>query len=146
MRLWSLHPKYLDRQGILGLWREGLLAQKVLSDQTKGYRNHPQLLRFRNSKNPQKAISLYLLSVYNEAARRGYRFDLSKIGDTSSGRELKIPLNRGQLKYEFKHLLKKIKIRDYPPYKKNKKIKKIYVHPLFKIKEGMKEDWEKAKR
>jgi len=30
MRLWTIHPKYLDRQGLLALWREALLAQKVL--------------------------------------------------------------------------------------------------------------------
>ncbi len=47
MRLWSLHPKYLDRQGLLAVWREGLLAQKVLQGKTKGYKNHPQLKRFQ---------------------------------------------------------------------------------------------------
>lgn len=30
MRLWSLHPSYLDRAGLLAVWREGLLAQSVL--------------------------------------------------------------------------------------------------------------------
>lgn len=47
MRIWSLHPQYLDRQGLTAGWREGLLAQKVLTGTTKGYRNHPQLRRFR---------------------------------------------------------------------------------------------------
>jgi len=31
MRLWSLHPRYLDAKGLVALWREGLLAQKVLA-------------------------------------------------------------------------------------------------------------------
>ena len=48
MRLWTLHPKYLDRQGLVAVWREGLLAQAVLHSNTKGYKNHPQLDRFRN--------------------------------------------------------------------------------------------------
>jgi Pyrimidine dimer DNA glycosylase (EC 3.2.2.17)/DNA-(apurinic or apyrimidinic site) lyase (EC 4.2.99.18) len=52
MRLWSIHPKYLDVQGLLGLWREGLLAQKVLLGETKGYRNHPQLIRFKRTSDP----------------------------------------------------------------------------------------------
>ncbi|WP_368086417.1 pyrimidine dimer DNA glycosylase/endonuclease V [Nitrosomonas sp. Nm34] len=26
MRLWSIHPKYLDAKGLLALWREGLQA------------------------------------------------------------------------------------------------------------------------
>jgi hypothetical protein len=47
MRLWSLHPKYLDRAGLLAVWREGLLAQQVLMGNTKGYKNHPQLNRFK---------------------------------------------------------------------------------------------------
>ena len=49
MRLWSLHPKYLDIKGLVACWREGLLARKVLLDQTKGYKNHPQLIRFNRS-------------------------------------------------------------------------------------------------
>ena len=39
MRLWSLRPKYLDSQGLVALWREGLLAQAVLRGKTRGYRN-----------------------------------------------------------------------------------------------------------
>jgi hypothetical protein len=30
MRLWSLHPRYLDAKGLQAVWREGLLAKKVL--------------------------------------------------------------------------------------------------------------------
>ncbi|MGP9584395.1 pyrimidine dimer DNA glycosylase/endonuclease V, partial [Micrococcaceae sp. AOP34-BR2-30] len=30
MRLWSLHPEVLDRQGLIAGWREALLAQAVL--------------------------------------------------------------------------------------------------------------------
>nr|WP_243687290.1 pyrimidine dimer DNA glycosylase/endonuclease V [Methanobacterium formicicum] len=50
MRLWSLHPKYLDVKGLVALWREGLLARAVLKGKTKGYTNHPQLIRFKNQK------------------------------------------------------------------------------------------------
>ena len=58
--LWSLQPGLLDRMGLLALWREGLLAQKVLLGQTTGYRFHPQLKRFQGSKNPVGAINTYL--------------------------------------------------------------------------------------
>ncbi|WP_245747334.1 pyrimidine dimer DNA glycosylase/endonuclease V [Frateuria terrea] len=47
MHLWTPHPKHLDRQGLLALWREGLLARAVLRGQTRGYRQHPPLERFR---------------------------------------------------------------------------------------------------
>ena len=70
MRLWSLHPKLLDRMGLLALWREGLLAQKVLLGQTAGYRFHPQLKRFQANKNPVGAISTYLWGVVDEARER----------------------------------------------------------------------------
>ena len=79
MRLWSLHPQYLDRQGLLALWREALLAQKVLNGQTTGYRNHPQLDRFKEHSHPRKAIAVYLRAVWKEAKKRGYDFDLGKI-------------------------------------------------------------------
>ncbi len=68
MRLWSIHPRYLDRQGLLAVWREGLLAKKVLAGRTKGYKNHPQLERFKNSPRPQAAINTYLWHIFQEAA------------------------------------------------------------------------------
>jgi hypothetical protein len=30
MRLWTLHPQYLDPRGLVALWRVALLAQQVL--------------------------------------------------------------------------------------------------------------------
>ena len=70
MRLWSLHPKYLDTKGLVALWREGLLARKVLQGQTRGYKYHPQLERFKNHNKPVNAIDTYLLHVYNESVNR----------------------------------------------------------------------------
>ena len=69
MRLWSLHPRYLDAKGLVALWREALLAQKVLHGNTKGYRNHPQLTRFKQQQNPLAAIAAYLREVQREAPR-----------------------------------------------------------------------------
>ena len=74
MRLWSLHPRYLDAKGLVALWREALLAQKVLQGNTKGYRNHPQLSRFKQQIDPLAAVAAYLCEVQREAARRGYHY------------------------------------------------------------------------
>ena len=41
MRIWSIHPKYLDTKGLVTLLRETLLAKNVLKDKTKMYKNHP---------------------------------------------------------------------------------------------------------
>src|SRR5262245_48723041 len=99
MRLWSLHPSILDRVGLVALWREGLLAQKVLLGQTKGYRFHPQLERFRASKNPVATISTYLWGIVDEATARGYNFDASKIA--VKRRRASIPVAQGQLEFEL---------------------------------------------
>ena len=83
MRLWSLHPKYLDVKGLVALWREGLLARAVLKGKTKGYTNHPQLIRFKNQKNPVLFLDTFLNQVYLESKHRGYNFNLEKIGTRS---------------------------------------------------------------
>jgi hypothetical protein len=80
MRLWSIHPKYLDSKGLVALWREALLAKKVLSKKTKDYKHHPQLSRFQKQKNPLAIINSYLTAVHREASGRGYSFDWRKIG------------------------------------------------------------------
>ena len=104
MRLWSLHPSYLDAKGLVALWRETLLAQKVLKGETKGYKNHPQLERFKAVPDPLAAVASFLQGVYDEAVKRGYKFDKSKIGE---GRyQAKIPVTSGQMQYETDHLKK----------------------------------------
>ena len=110
MRLWSLHPSLLDRMGLLALWRESLLAQKVLLGKTAGYRFHPQLKRSQASQNPVAAISTYLWAVVDEARVRGYTFDASKIAMRRRG--ILIPVTRGQLEFEREHLRKKLQLRD----------------------------------
>jgi len=79
VRLWSVHPKYLDARGLVALWREALLAQAVLRGGTKAYLHHPQLQRFRAQPSPLGAIADYLRGVHDEAIRRGYAFMARKI-------------------------------------------------------------------
>lgn len=74
MRLWSLHPKYLDTKGLLAVWREGLLAKHVLEGKTKGYTEHPQLERFLDAPEPLAAINRFLFCVLEESEKRGYKF------------------------------------------------------------------------
>ena len=81
MRIWSIHPKYLDSKGLVALWREALLAKNVLEGKTKGYRNHPQLLRFKKAINPVESINYYLVGVYEEAVKKGYQFNKEKTAD-----------------------------------------------------------------
>lgn len=140
MRLWSIHPSYLDARGLVALWREALLAQHVLLGKTRGYRHHPQLLRFRNTTNPEGAIATYLRFVADEAERRGYHFDRSKIIPRYY-RSL-IPVNSGQLNYEFQHLLVKLKTRDPVQYEKLQSLRTVKTHPLLEKIRGPVEAWE----
>jgi len=141
MRIWSLHPKYLDVKGLVALWRETLLAKNVLSGNTKGYKNHPQLMRFKNTVNPIDSINQYLAEVYEESQRRGYNFNKDKIDYNYF--VAKIPVTRGQIEYEKNHLLKKLKIRDEGRFYKLSKEIEVEVHPLFRIVAGEVEDWER---
>ncbi len=141
MRLWSINPSYLDTKGLVALWREALLAQAVLAGETSGYRNHPQLDRFRHSNDPVGAISTYLWGVYQESLQRGYDFDISKIAH-NVGRQ-RIPVTRGQLAYEIEHLQRKLKVRDETAYGKIKLVRIIKTHPMFDTVTGGVEDWEK---
>jgi len=141
MRLWSIHPEYLDSKGLVALWREALLAQNVLLGNTKGYTKHPQLKRFRNSSHPIGAIASYLRSIIDEADSRGYNFNRSKIVNKKT--KSRIPVTSGQVEYEFKHLLGKLNKRDTNLYNQRKMVKRIKVNPTFKKVPGKVEDWEK---
>ncbi|WP_373003241.1 pyrimidine dimer DNA glycosylase/endonuclease V [Sulfurimonas sp.] len=140
MRLWSIHPGYLDSKGLVALWREGLLAQNVLLGKTNGYKNHPQLIRFKDADNSKTAIGSYLRSVADEADKRDYKFNREKI--PKSGECSLIKVSEGQIKYEFKHLLSKLKLRDPSRYQELKSLEKIKTHPLFTEVDGGIEEWE----
>ncbi|KAF5074966.1 hypothetical protein DSECCO2_175810 [anaerobic digester metagenome] len=148
MRLWSLHPGYLDSKGLVALWREGLLARAVLTGKTKGYTHHPQLNRFKIQDHPLLFLDTYLNHVYNEACARGYNFNQEKIGVNCTTRQ--IPVTSGQLSYEFHHLQRKLQKRDHDTYLATKRLmdKKgsIQTNPVFKVIPGDIEPWEKVEK
>lgn len=140
MRLWSLHPRYLDQRGLVALWREALLAQAVLREQTKGYHRHPQLARFRAAPDPTAAIAAYLSEVWAEATRRGYRFDAAKIGAALPCGTL--PVTDGQMAYEWRHLVHKLQRRAPEWLAALPKDPAPEAHPLFHVAPGGVEAWE----
>lgn len=144
MRLWSLHPRYLDSRGLVALWREALLAQAVLRGRTSGYRHHPQLVRFRSHPRPLAAIAEYLCGVLAEAQRRKYRFAAGAIGTARTSRRIAVTV--GQLEHEWNHLLRKLRKRDPERYQRLHGLKRPAPHPLFRITAGPVESWEKAAR
>lgn len=142
MRIWSLHPKYLDTRGLVALWREGLLAQAVLRGMTKGYLNHPQLIRFRERPSPAGCLARYLQIVHDEAVTRGFHFSAEKISPSRADDRLDV--TRGQLEFEWNHLMRKLKVRDPKLRAKLISVKQPQAHPLFKVKRGRVAEWEKG--
>ncbi len=141
MRLWSLHPKYLDPQGLVALWREALLAQAVLRNETRGYKNHPQLDRFKNHPSPLTAISVYLRGVHREAEARGYAFDKTRI--KPARKAVILAVTSGQMAYEWSHLMAKLKARAPELYRQQRKIEVPEPHPMFEVHAGKIEPWER---
>jgi hypothetical protein len=142
VRLWTLHPKYLDAQGLVALWREGLLARAVLKGQTRGYRHHPQLARFRAHSSPVAALNTYLWAVLIEAENRGYRFDRKKLGPRR--RRITLRATRGQLAFEQRHLMRKLRVRSPERYRLQRSIGAFQAHPLFRTVSGTVEAWERG--
>lgn len=141
MRLWSLHPEYLDARGLVALWREALLAQAVLADETKGYRSHPQLERFRAGARPAALIAEYLRAVHAESLERGYRFDKGKIGRSRTSARLEV--TSGQLEFEWRHLMKKLETRAPELHEKCLLENTPLPHPLFRVIPGEIACWER---
>ncbi len=141
MRLWTIHPRYLDPQGLVAAWREALLGQKVLTGATRGYRHHPQLERFREQADPVAAVASFLAGLAEDAQRRGYRFDTGKISrERVAG---KIPETDGQLRYEWGHLLAKLRARAQGLAREFGAVTLPEPHPLFRIVPGPVKAWEK---
>lgn len=149
MRLWSLHPAYLDRQGLTALWREGLLAQAVLAGRTRGYTNHPQLDRFRGD----WALSLvgaYLLVVADEATARGYRYDVSRLDQPLPLEQVPtLAVTSGQVALEWRHLMSKLRGRSpdlATRWEQDSEVQAggIRCHPMFQVVPGPVEAWERA--
>ncbi len=141
MRLWTLHPRYLDPKGLVAAWREALLAQKVLQGETRGYRNHPQLARFRAHRRPVAAVATFLSGLAEEAQRRGYKFDSSKISHPTLRSQMSE--TSGQLLYEWEHLRAKLRARSPALYRQFQKLARPEPHPLFQIVPGPVNAWER---
>ena len=147
MRLWTIHPKFLDRQGLLGLWLEGIVAQNALSGLKKGYSNHPQLNRFKAQEVPLSFLGSYLEVVAKEGHSRGYNLRLDRV--TINRTEDKIPVTIGQVHYEFQHLSAKLSRRDKEAYQKLQAIQtggktlSELIHPIFMVVPGEIEAWER---
>lgn len=143
MRLWSLHPRYLDSKGLTAAWREALLARAVMAGHTRGYRAHPQLIRFLRCADPLATIEAYLHGLLAEAQARGFGFDAGKLSGIRS--RARLTVTRGQLAFEVRHLRDKLRVRDagrlglLP-----RSVAATETHPLFRVVPGPVAEWERG--
>lgn len=142
MRLWSVNPRYFDRQALTACWREGLLAQAVISEPGRGYARHPQLQRFQQTADPQKAIGAYLSAIADEADARGYSFAREKI--RVAGTSDSLTVTDGQLAYEWHHLLAKLRRRSPEVWQRWQDVELPDPHRMFAVVEGPIAEWEKT--
>ena len=142
MRIWSVHPRFLDRQGLLACWREALLAQAVLAGSTRGYTHHPQLDRFRGEPDPMACIGAYLSGLAVEAGTRGYRFDQGRILQPRPV-EFVLDVTDGQLAFEWHHLGAKLDRRS-PQDAVRWRAAVPTPHPLFVVVPGPVASWERT--
>ena len=141
MRLWSLHPKYLDPAGLVALWRETLLARAVLSGATRGYQYHPQLDRFRATRDPVATVDRYLAAIHAESVAREYNFDATKFVRRRSA--ALIAVTDAQLVFEWVHLKRKLRVRHPASFRRLGKITEPEPHPIFRVISGSIADWER---
>ncbi|WP_395311118.1 pyrimidine dimer DNA glycosylase/endonuclease V [Mycobacterium sp. AMU20-3851] len=149
MRLWSLHPRALDSRGLVACWREALLAQKVLQGTTKGFREHPQLDRFkaypsRAAPTPLPCIGAYLWVVAEEAQQRGYKFNRDLIVEPPDAVVPLIDVAIGQIDYERWLLAAKRRERGSAPEGFGPADVDPTPHPLFQTVPGPIEPWERV--
>ncbi|MEE6281339.1 pyrimidine dimer DNA glycosylase/endonuclease V [Georgenia sunbinii] len=162
MRIWSLRPDYLDRQGLIACWRETLLAQAVLAGRTRGYRGHSQLQRLRDCPDPVATVGAYLVGLREEATARGYRFDATRIDqpaviepagvvlpaavplDDAPAAVPRLTVTSGQVDHEWGHLLAKLAVRSPDRHAELLGVTSVAVHPLFEVVPGPVASWERV--
>lgn len=142
MRIWSVHPKHLDRQGLAACWREALLAQAVLAGRTRGYRAHPQLERFRDHADTLGAVGWYLHGIADEADARGYRYDRERI-DRQPTPVPAIAVTDGQLDREWWWLRSKLAARSPETLARWADVCRPEPHRSFELVDGPVASWER---
>lgn len=85
------------------------------------------------------AIEAYLSRVLDEARHRQYAFDSRKI---SYRRNVRMTVTTGQLRYEWRHLMAKLKQRDSDLYERSRQLRPV-PHPCFRLVDGPVEQWER---
>lgn len=150
MRLWSLHPSYLDKQALQVCWADALQALEYYKQERaymKGITNdlspyfYPCLDRFRMTGSPIAHITNYLHGLCDESERRNTPFGRAKLPEFTPGLRLKV--TDGQIAREEKLLLLQLNRRKQTQLWMDLFVAEyVQPHPLFEIVSGPVEPWE----
>lgn len=132
MRLWSIHPKYLDKHALIALWREGLLAQKALSGKGLVDEANVQLVRFKKSANPVRAIGSYLSFVASEGAKQGCKLNHERILQPNFEAKF-MTTDVAQMELEVEQLKARMKTRNKDKFKLLTDVHKFEANPVFTL-------------
>ncbi len=84
MRIWDIPPEKLCRNHLLGEHRELHALWTILTQEKKGYSNHPETLRWKGK---LKALYLRHENLAKEMKRRGYRHNSFLNPDLAIGKD-----------------------------------------------------------
>jgi hypothetical protein len=141
MRIWSIHPKYLDSKELLNLWNETIQAKNEFLTKFSGHFSNKQLERFLDLKNPLEAINSYMSSIYREAVKRDFSVDDSFM-DWDFDDSIQIPVTAGQISHEISKLKSRLRERDEKKLQKLNGRTFLELHPIFYSVPGTIEEWE----
>jgi hypothetical protein len=132
MKLWHIHPSYLDKELIDQLWEDGLKMQDAIINYT--YDNgHKEVL---DHENPTAFIGMYLTGVVRAAhANHDYDHDFSKIMDIQP--TLPLPVSKALLYEEWCELQEELQERNPGKMQLNdaEDVNAIKAHSMFYVME-----------
>ena len=131
MRVWTIHPRYLDRKELRLSWSSGLKALKVLSQPKIYNRFQSGLSVFRTQSEPLFALTSYLLEIAKEGKRRGMDMDVSNLPKLPKDFRLKIPVSVQRVRSDRQLLIKHLARIGKKHVEKFESMRASLTHPLF---------------
>ena len=142
MRLWSLHPRYLDPKGLVALWREALARPGRAPGAIPGdIATIPSCSD--SARSPLRVAASP--STFGPCTRNRSSEATASTGARlcTGGTVARVDVTRGQLDFEWRHLLAKLEKRNPPVLEALQNTGDPAPHPLFRVVPGAIEEWER---
>jgi len=131
VRLWTIHPRYLDDEALREAWRDGLNLRRALKIGSKAAEPCPDAAPWiAESRQPVRALDLYLHAIHGEARRRGRSFDASKLGPVDT--KTKIPIPSSWVSADWRDLRAIVAKRSPGFFPRIESVQRPHCHPAFR--------------